>query len=183
MKKQQLERVLILSLGAFLLTACLSGTPPQNTQPSQPTATPTPEPIAPKDVILAYFDAINARDFMTSFDYRWQNWTASEKARTADECLAEADRTYSSIDIIPYAEVLETSNALTQQQDQGDIAGQCERFMVSYWADFSSGGDGEFSFMCTLVFDKNTWKIMESGSPTSDSCVRAMDRLEKSNLE
>lgn len=180
MKKQQLERTLILSLAVFLLSACLSGAPAQNTP--QPTATPTPEPLAPKEVILAYFDAINTKDFLKSFGYQWQNWTEMEKTRTA-ECFAEADITYSSIEIIPYAEVLETVDAQIQQTDQGDIAGQCDRFMVSYWADFPSDGDGEFSFMCTLVFDQDAWKIMESGSPTSDSCTRAIERLEKSKQD
>lgn len=174
--------ILVLSLGLTLLSACKPDTPTQPTPTPQPTQTPTQEPMSPEEVILAYFDAINTKNFQKSFDFQWQNWTETEKAQSA-ECLDERNVTYSSIEITPYAEFLATRDTLTQRQDQGDIEGQCERFMVSYWADFPTGGDGEFTFMCTLVFDQNAWKIMESGSPTSDSCIRAMDSLERSKQE
>ena len=180
--KRHVLWILVLSLGLTLFTACKPGTTTQITLNPQPTQTPTQKPMSPEEVILAYFDAINTKNFQKSFDFQWQNWTETEKTQYA-ECLKEQNVTYSSIEITPYAEFLATRDTLTQRQDQGDIKGQCERFMVSYWVDFVSGADGEYAFMCTLVFDKNAWKIMESGSPTSDSCTRAMDFLKESNQE
>ena len=180
--KRQVLWVIVLCLGLTLLTACKPDTTTQNTSTPQPTRTPTQKPMSPEEVILAYFDAINTKNFQKSFDFQWQNWTETEKARSA-ECLEEKNVTYSSIDITPYTEFLATRDTLTQRQDQGDIEGQCERFMVSYWVDFVSGADGEYTFMCTLVFDQNAWKIIESGSPTSDSCTRAMDFMERSSHE
>ena len=180
--KRHVLWILVLSLSLNLLTACKPDTTTPNTPLPQPTPSPTQEPMSPEEVILAYFDAINTKNFQKSFDFQWQNWTETEKDRSA-ECLEEQNVTYSSIEITPYAEFLATRDTLTQRQDRGDIEGQCERFMVSYWVDFVSGADGEYTFMCTLVFDQNAWQIMESGSPTSDSCIRAMDSLERSKQE
>lgn len=167
----------------LLFTACFSGTPSQSTPAPQPTATQTPKPLPPEEVILTYFNTLNTKDFWKAYEYEWHS-KAETKETYNFPCLPVGwGVTYSSIEIISYAKYRETAEISTQYPDKGDIEGQCERFMVSYWADFSSGGDGEFSFMCTLAFDQNTWKIMESGSPTSDSCVRAMKTLEESRQD
>ena len=173
--------IFVLVLSALLLPACMPGTPVQSTPTPQPTPSPTQEPMPPEEVLLAYFNTLNTKDFWAAYDYKWHSKAETKETYNYPCQPVGWGATYSSIEIIPYAEYWKTYESSTQYPDEGDIEGQCERFMVSYWLDFpegfGAGPPGEYTFLYTMVFDRNAWKVFDSGAPISDSCILAMERI------
>lgn len=182
MNQKRFIRLIIFIPTVLLLASCTPETPIQSTPAPQSTTTPTPEPLAPEEVLLVYFNTLNTKDYWAAYDYHWHSKAETKETYNYPCLVVGWGATYSSIEIVPYSEYWKTHERSTQYPDKGDIEGQCERFMVSYRIDFipeNFGGvrPGEYTFLYTLVFDRNAWKVFDSGVPINNSCILAMERM------
>jgi hypothetical protein len=132
-----------------------------------------------RETIEAYYDALNENNFEVATDFVFINDPITRKGRI--ESYKGLDPYYSDLEVIPFADIPESNNNIGLIEDQGDIPGKCERFLVKGYVEYPSGWGagptGAYSTFLVLVNLNNKWVIVGEGAPLVDGCTRAIKTL------